>query len=389
MRQEVDLRLRRGFLAMSAEGAGSAVAATDFARCLEVAMVDAQGDEMFSTLISLWAYHLSRAELDRASQVLDTLRGALTGTREYFRAANRAGYGMIEWFRGDYPAALSILEEAMAELLVADPGGEVDAVWFVPNDPVAAMHTHLAIARFTAGDSRGADAQLRLTAEVTAALPFPQGAWSQAYAMWLTAWMQIEQGRHAEALTTCDALVGLATRHGFDNWSMIAMTGQAAAQAARAAREGTAEEAAVHASSLVGLIGLWQAVELVILTPFLLTTAAGALAAAGDTDAARDRLREAIAVGEQTGMQFYDAEARRRLARLADDDTDVSVGLWSALELARAQGARPFELRIALDLDARGEPGGRDALEVAVAGFRPDAELADLARARAIIAPSP
>ena len=42
-----------GFLAMSAEGAGSAEAATDFTRCLEVAMVDAQGDEMFSTLISL------------------------------------------------------------------------------------------------------------------------------------------------------------------------------------------------------------------------------------------------------------------------------------------------------------------------------------------------
>jgi hypothetical protein len=296
---------------------------------------------------------------------------------------------MIEWFRGDYPAALSILEEAMAELLVADPGDEVDAVWFVPNDPGAAMHTHLAMARFTAGDSRGADAQLHLTAEVTTALPFPQGAWSQAYAMWLTAWMQIEQGRYAEALATSDALVGLATRHGFDNWSMLAMTNQAAAQAARAAAEGNTEDATVHAGSLAGLISLWQAVELVILTPFYLTTTAAALAAAGDLEGARDRLVEAIAVGDQTGMQFYDAEARRRLARLADDDTDVSVGLWSALEVARAQGARPFELRIALDLDARGEPGGRDALEVAVAGFRPDAELADLARARAIIAPSP
>jgi hypothetical protein len=73
---------------------------------------------------------------------------------------------------------------------------------------------------------------------------------------------------------------------------------------------------------------------------------------------------------------------------VSEDDADVSPGLWAALELARDQGARPFELRIALDLDGRGEPGGRDALEVAVAGFRPDAELADLARARAIIAPS-
>ena len=114
--------------------------------------------------------------------MLDTLRRALTGTREYFRAANRAGYGMIDWFRGRYEPALSILEEAMAELLVAEPTNDVDAVWFVPNDPVASMHTHLALARFTAGDTKGAEAQLRLTTECTAALPFPQGAWSHAYA---------------------------------------------------------------------------------------------------------------------------------------------------------------------------------------------------------------
>jgi hypothetical protein len=198
--------------------------------------------------------------------------------------------------------------------------------------------------------------------------------------------MQIEQGRYAEALTTSDALVGLATRHGFDNWSMLAMTNQAAAQAARAAHDGTAEEATVHAGSLTGLIGLWQAVELVIVTPFYLATAGAALAAAGDRDGARERLQESIGVGEQTGMRFYEAEARRQLALLSDEPGDVSLGLWGALELARAQGARPFELRVALDLDERGEPGGRDALEVAVAGFRPDAQLADLTRARAVIA---
>ena len=80
----------------------------------------------------------------------------------------------------------------MAELRLAEPSNEADAVWFVPSDPVAAMHTHLALARFTAGDTKGAEAQLRLTAEATATLPFPQGAWSQAYASWLTGWMLVE-----------------------------------------------------------------------------------------------------------------------------------------------------------------------------------------------------
>ncbi len=50
--REVELRLRRGFLAMSAEGAASADASADFDRCLELAAADPTGDDMFSTLIS-------------------------------------------------------------------------------------------------------------------------------------------------------------------------------------------------------------------------------------------------------------------------------------------------------------------------------------------------
>ena len=40
--------------------------------------------------------------------------------------------------------------------------------------------------------------------------------------------MLIEQGSFDEAIDASDALVGLATHHGFDSWSMIAMTNQAA-----------------------------------------------------------------------------------------------------------------------------------------------------------------
>ena len=198
--------------------------------------------------------------------------------------------------------------------------------------------------------------------------------------------MLVEQGSFDEAIEASDALVGLATRHGFDSWSMIGMTNQAAVQAARAVHAVDAESASIHAGSLLTLIALWQAVELRIITPFYLTTAAAALTVAGDTEAARDRLLEAIAVGESTGMRFYESEARRRLALLAPDDAATIDGLESALALAREQAGRPFELRIALDLDVRGASGGRAALEAAVSGFRPDAELGDLTRARARLA---
>ena len=140
----------------------------------------------------------------------------------------------------------------MAELLVAEPSDDVDAVWFVPNDPVAAMHTHLALARFTAGDTDGRRGPAPPHGRGHRGLPFPQGAWSQAYASGSPAGCRWSRAASPRRSTPADALVGLATRHGFDNWSMVAMTNQAAVQADRAAAGRATRRSAVDARRLVG-----------------------------------------------------------------------------------------------------------------------------------------
>ncbi len=388
VRREVDLRLRRGFLAMTAEGAGSADAAADYERCLQLAMRDVHGDEMFSSLISVWAYHLSRAELARARQVLEALRSNLAGSREYFRPANRAGFGMISWFEGDFGTARAILEEAVDLLGGAGVDADVSTVWFVPNDPTASMHTHLALARFMSGDTAGADEQLERMAAVAADLEFPQGPWSTAYGTWLASWLKIERGDLDDADAGATDLVGLGHLHGFDSWAVIGMTQQAAVAATRALGESRPEPATVrtHATTLDTMVAMWQMVDLLIFLPYYLTLAGAALAAAGDDAGARDRYGEALALGERTGMRFYAAETTRHLAHLAPDPAEIDRVLRDALDLARAQGARPFELRVALDLhDLNGE-AALPLLERAVAGFAPDASSAELETARARLA---
>ncbi len=388
MRQEVRLRLRRGFLAMTAETVGSVDAAADFARCLELAMTDAQGDEMFSTLISLWAYHLSRAELGRSTQVLDALRGALTGSRRSFRATNRAGYGMIRWFEGDFDGGREVLEEAVA-MLAVDTAPEWDSVWFVPNDRITSMHVHLALARFMAGDTAGADTELVRCAERASGLAFPQGPWSSAYSRWLTSWVATERGDFASARAIADDVVESAGRHGFDGWTLIGLTQRAAVDTAESVRLAEPPDTVrAHAESLAGLVALWEMNELLVFLPFYVTTVAAALAAAGDTAGARLRYEQSLALAARTGMRFYDAETSRRLARLAGDDAAVVAALEDARALARRQGARPFELRIALDLHELGAVGSGDALATAVGGFAADADLADLVRARTLLNPA-
>ena len=71
---------------------GSADASADFERCLELAASDPRGDEMFSTLIALWAYDLSCGELDRAREISK-------------RSARRAGRERASSHRRTSPAS--------------------------------------------------------------------------------------------------------------------------------------------------------------------------------------------------------------------------------------------------------------------------------------------
>ena len=389
--REAQLRLRRGFLAMSAEGAGSTQAAADFDRCLELAAAEPRGDDMFSTLISLWAYYLSRAELDRARQVSETLRAALGGARNYFRPQNLAGFGMLDWFAGSFSDAVEVLATATDELDKMGGEGDISRVWFVPNDASVAMHVHLALAQFMAADVAGAGESLARAGALAAALDFPQGPWSAAYAKWLGSWMWIEVGRLELAEGALADLGSLSARHGFGNWELIRATQTAALEAIAALRSGTSDAAALaeRADSLKAIIELWQTLELRVFLPFYLTTIGALLAASGDLEGAGQRYEESLQLAAQTGMRFYDAETARRVAHLAPDGESEIVALQSALELARSQAARPFELRIALDLYELLGADARLPLERAMRAFGEGSTTLELEQARARVATQP
>lgn len=349
---EVELRLRRGFLAMSAEGAASAEASADFDRCLELAATDPRGDHMFSTLISVWVYDLSRAELDRARRVSETLRVAVGGGRDYFRPQNLAGFGMLDWFAGRFASAAETLTAATDDLAAIGREDDVAAAWFVPNDPTAAMHVHLALARFMAADMAGADECVAQARAVAAALDFPQGPWSTAYAGWLGSWMWIEAGRLERAAEAVAELSSLSARHGFDSWELIAATQAAALEGSRALLSGGSDAAVLsaYADEVSAYLEVWEMLGLRLFQPFYLTLTGALLAAAEDLDGARQRYEQSLQLAADTGMRFYDAETKRRLAHLEADGDAVVAALRGALDLARSQAARPFEQRIALDL---------------------------------------
>jgi class 3 adenylate cyclase/tetratricopeptide (TPR) repeat protein len=386
--REVDLRLRRGFLAVSTEGNASPGAAADYQRCLELATAGRSGDATFTTLIALWGHYASRGDLARAAEVLETLRRAVAGGRDWARPENDAGFGMLDWYAGRFPDAADRLEQAARAAEERGDDNPVRAEWFLPNDPRTAIYTHLGLARFLRGDPAGATAAFATADRLAAELSFPQGPFSAAYNLTYAAWTRTQMGDHERAAEAVDRVQSLADRHGFDFWSLAAATQRAELAVADPPDR---DALAVTADVLAGLVTAWQVIDTRVFLPAALTSCAAALAATGQRDAAAQRCAEALAVAAETGARFCAAETQRVQAHLATDPAAVDEGLRAALAVAIDQGAVPFRLRIARDLQARASTGvsGTDAdedLRDALDQFAPGASYPELDATRALLA---
>lgn len=385
-RREVRLRLRRGFLASAAEGTASSQAAADFERCLALAGTDLREADLVATLTALWAYYLPRGDLRRTTQVSDSIRRQIPTDRRWFRRLNNTAYGMVAWYSGNFADARKLLEEGISgvETLTRPDGG---SVWFVPNEPVASMHTHLALARFVQGDFRGAEDQLAEAASRAGALSFPQGPFSHAYERCYEIWVRIESGQLDRAAEIAGQLKADAKRHGFDFWVLMAGAQEIAVSGLAALSAGKPDPAQLqtYIAMMTITVQSWRAAEAKLFVSFYDAVLARLLAAAGIPAEARERLDIALQLGDETGVNFYRAELLRLRAHTATDTGGRDADLRAAINTAREQQAFIFELRAALDdFELRGEPA-RDGLAGAVSRFSADSEWPELIRARTLL----
>jgi tetratricopeptide (TPR) repeat protein len=363
-------------------------ASLDYERCLELTLDIPNAPKMVSTLTGMWGYYTSRADLKRARQVSSTLQALISDDwGAFWRPQNIASFAMLDWYEGDFTRAADQLERAIDALYArASFDTEAVAAWYLPTHPTVAMHAHLAIAQFMAGDIVSADEHGHRALQFSEGLPFPQGPWSAAYTRWLLGWMLMERGDHDQSLKLLSEASSIGDRYGYDAWSLIALTQHAATAAARDIALPESASIVPGDAIFASLVAAWQTVELRNSLTIYLTMLGQIAAKRGDTEGALRHYEESLALSRDTGMAFYDAETLRCQAHLAHDRDDVTRRLHEALDLARRQGARPFELRIALDLsDIRGEAAAPE-LSAAVAGFRADASYRELDDARARLA---
>lgn len=366
---EVRLRLLRGAHAVNIDAMAGLATAMDYERCMELCLKGSFTGEMISTITCMWSFYVFRADLAKARTCSEVLRDMVVGEWSFWVPQNIASFAMIDFFAGDFPAAATGLEDAVAKLeQVADRDARAVQEWYVLANPTVAMYIHLAASRFTQGDLAGSDAAAAVALDECARLEWPHGPVSECYVHWLSMWLLLEQQRWDEARATVEAMHRVASDNELDAWLMMAMALGGAVSGAQAVQEGY-QPGIADVQAITMLISGWEMTEMYALLTYYQTVLGATHAAMGDTAAARIQYEKALELAARTGMRMNDAETLRHLAHLHDDAGSLIAGLTEALELARSQGARHLELRIALDLhDIRGE-AVREDLRRAVAAF--------------------
>jgi tetratricopeptide (TPR) repeat protein len=379
-RMELMVRELRSFSAVMAAGYAAPEAAEDHGRCVELCEGFGLPPELLPSLIRSWSFYAFRGEIADAERVCDAME-QVASTAALAFPAGAIGRGLTEFFRGNFGEARRLMES-----FVEDPWGDTPsrppAEWPLPNDALAAVYGHLVLILWVCGERRAAYAMGERGLRRAEALGFPYGPFTTAYINSLLALTRRMEGDHPGAATSTQAMLDLAEHHGFAFFAVTGMLHRALDRAY------AGETGAIEA--LRGSVEVWRHVVMgEAYSPWALVGLADAEAAAGRIDDALGSLDQALAVATATGSEFYSAEALRMRGELRANAGDAGgiADIEDALDVARRQEARAFELRAALSL-AR-VPGhaaqGRTAVLRAMDGIPPDPANEDLREARSLV----
>jgi hypothetical protein len=199
--------------------------------------------------------------------------------------------------------------------------------------------------------------------------------------------VRTEAGQHDRAIELLVEVADRGHRYGFNEWVMVAASGEAAARAIASVAAGESDAATLqtHIQTMTAVVEAWRAAGIKAFLGWYEGALVRVLTAAGMNDAARERVELARQVADETGWRIYDAELLRLRAHTFEDPVARHTDLRAAIDLAQTQGALIYELRAAADdFELIGEPA-RAALMDALGRFPSAQTWPELARVRALL----
>jgi predicted ATPase len=386
--EEVDVQLGLGSSIIATRSYADPEIATAYERARE--LCEGLGDDakVASALAGLSIYYLNRGQLDVGTELAE--RVLEVGDALGDDALQLLGHVQLALPFICRAAFAEAQQHARAAIEIYSPERHHGIAFRFGTDQGVAARCFEGWSLFGLGQLDRATDSMRSAVELARRLGHP---FSTAYALLFETTMHWVRGDAEAQRESSQAVLAIAEEQGFEYWTGLGHVFLGNELALR-----TGDPAAlppiINGSMVAGATG-----NVLCSTP-VLASVAEAQAAVGELNDAMGTLDGALAVSDQTGQPWWDAELHRLKAEMllvaAGDEPDAAtVGraerrLEKALEIAREQDFPVHELRAATAqgrlLAARGEP------ERAIALVRPLYEAFDegfaaapLARARELL----
>jgi len=352
---EWEIQTNLGPALMASKGFGASEVGETYNRALELARNSKQGTESFRALWGLFAFYVTRSELQTARELGEQIQKAVSDSKDpdLLLAPHRA-LGQAFLLLGDQRTARAHLEQGVSLYNVAHKG---DLALIYGRDPGVACLTYLAWSLWLLGYPEKAEQRNNESLALARELKHP---FSLAVALvWAaTIYQFLHDGQRAEKLAEA-ALTLSASEGGFAQVSAFAMVlrGWAWSQRGRE-RDG------------IGLtnqgLAAYRQTGSEANRPMGLAYMAELYKQTGEFDEGLLCISEALTLVKETGEGMYEAE----LYRLKGDlllvknacDSDETEGCYkTAIEISRKQSAKSWELRATTSLARLLRDSGRRA----------------------------
>lgn len=381
--QEVAMRIVRGLALTAIKGYAAPDVQRNFARALEVCRAIGETSQLFLVLFGLYGFYLVHSERDTTIELSEQLSRFAEHTQDPDLLLEAlAVAGVTAFWQGRHGEAQAHLRRALD---LYDPERHGYHAYVYGHDPAAYARATSALSMWFSGYP---DQALAMMHEALT------HAERMAHPLTLAAVLNFAGDLHHyrreidELATLAERGVGFSTEQGFILWANggISSLGWVLVQ-----RGDIGAGIKQIRESLAGT----QATGAQINSPFMLSKLAAALLVAGEVSEGLAQVNEALALAQTNLDSYWEAELHRLrgelLACSSGDAKDTERCFQDGLEVARRQGAKSLELRVATSLsrlwqkqDQRDD--ARRLLSGVYGWFTEGFETGDLREARDLLA---
>jgi TOMM system kinase/cyclase fusion protein len=372
--QELLVQIALGVPLAATKGYAAAEVERVFARARELCQQVGETAQLFPVLAGLWRFYLVRGEVQTARELGEQL----------LRSSQRAHdlLGIALFFVGELTPALVHLEQGFA---LYDPQKHRSHAFRATQDPGVACLSYAALPTWLVGYPDRASQHSHEALLLARELAHPL---SLAGALGWTALLHQFRREGQAVQEPADAVITLSSEHGF----AVYLAWGTMLRGWTLAEEGQGGEGIVQMRQ--GLAA-WRATGSEVFRPYYLALLAEACGKRGQGEEGLRMLAEALALVENTGERWWEAELHRLkgellLKQTIPNEQQAEACFDQALDVARHQQAKSLELRAAMSLSRLWQRQGRrdearKLLEPIYGWFTEGFDTADLQEAKALL----